>query len=748
MPANWQTVRIFISSTFRDMHSERDWLVKRVFPALRERLEAYRVHLIDIDLRWGVTEEQAESGGALDVCLEQIDECRPFFLGLLGERYGWVPEGIPERVTSKFGWIQHTTQKSITELEILHGVLREPEMHPFSFFCFRDPRFLASVPEPLRADLKAEDEESEHKLTTLKQTIKDAGLPVPPLENYPCRYAGLKINWRLARMDLNEADRQALEKVAGDGFVDPQEYESLDEPLRAIVHKYGTVQLEGLETFGERVREWLWEAICDRLNLPDQPPTLTLAETDPLTEEQDYHERFMESRLRVYVGREELQQELVHFADGDDEVPCLVTGPSGSGKSAAMAKFATEYAEKHSDVLVIPHFIGASPASTNLRLMLRRFCQILKNECGFDEDVPQDVNELSTRFRDFVAKVPEVGPPLGGRRVVFVIDALNQLDESDNAQMLYWLPWQPPSNVKLIVSCIADPDREEPALKAFEARIHLPISVDPLTDAERRQIIRDVPSLSAKTLDDLQINLLLANPATTNPLFLLVALEELRGFGSYEHLNRRIEAFPREGDTITEIFTQVIERLEDEFDPTIARNVLTLLASARRGLSDRELLDVIEGTQLAVENSTTDLFPVLRQLRPYLQPRGELLDFYHRNLYKAVRTKYLPDDEARAAAHARLVDYFRSQDYFLESLDEQRARATRLPPTPRPANVRKVDELPYHVLEIAKLLGKDDPKAKEWDAVADLLTDWHFLEAKAEAQSSAEPTAETESSSP
>ena len=50
MASTWQTVRVFISSTFRDMHAERDWLVKRVFPALRERLEKYRIHLVDIGL--------------------------------------------------------------------------------------------------------------------------------------------------------------------------------------------------------------------------------------------------------------------------------------------------------------------------------------------------------------------------------------------------------------------------------------------------------------------------------------------------------------------------------------------------------------------------------------------------------------------------------------------------------------------------------------------------------------------------
>ena len=33
---NWQTVYLFLSSTFNDMHAERDYLTKFVFPELRE----------------------------------------------------------------------------------------------------------------------------------------------------------------------------------------------------------------------------------------------------------------------------------------------------------------------------------------------------------------------------------------------------------------------------------------------------------------------------------------------------------------------------------------------------------------------------------------------------------------------------------------------------------------------------------------------------------------------------------------
>jgi nephrocystin-3 len=55
MAETWSTVRIFISSTFRDMHAERDYLVRVVFPELQERCAEWRLHLVDADLRWGVT---------------------------------------------------------------------------------------------------------------------------------------------------------------------------------------------------------------------------------------------------------------------------------------------------------------------------------------------------------------------------------------------------------------------------------------------------------------------------------------------------------------------------------------------------------------------------------------------------------------------------------------------------------------------------------------------------------------------
>ena len=198
---------------------------------------------------------------------------------------------------------------------------------------------------------------------------------------------------------------------------------------------------------------------------------------------------------------------------------------------------------------------------------------------------------------------------------------------------------------------------------------------------------------------------MLSNPATENPLFLLVGSEELRGFGSYEQLEDRIAAFPHEDDALSSLFAQIIQRLYEEFDGEVVRSVLTLLACSRDGLAERELQEMIEG--VGIETATGDTLPVLRQLRPYLQYRAELLNFFDRNLYRAVRDHYLATDESRAATHARLADFFMAQDYFTESLEQQRARARRLPPTPRPVNIRKVVELPYQHLQVARLQGKD-----------------------------------------
>ena len=65
-----KTVSVFISSTFRDMHAERDHLVRFVFPRVREQLLPRRLHLVDLDqanaecrMRNGIEEKRRQTAG-------------------------------------------------------------------------------------------------------------------------------------------------------------------------------------------------------------------------------------------------------------------------------------------------------------------------------------------------------------------------------------------------------------------------------------------------------------------------------------------------------------------------------------------------------------------------------------------------------------------------------------------------------------------------------------------------------------
>ena len=176
-----RAVRVFLSSTFRDFGEERDLLVRKVFPTLRARLAERFVDLVDVDLRWGITEAEAEQGEVLPICLAEIDRARPFFIGLLGERYGWIPptETYPPAVLEQHPWLEeHRGGKSVTELEILHGVLNNPAMAGRAMFYFRSPDYAKTK----GGDYVALSAQDQAKQDALKDRVRGSAFPV--VENY------------------------------------------------------------------------------------------------------------------------------------------------------------------------------------------------------------------------------------------------------------------------------------------------------------------------------------------------------------------------------------------------------------------------------------------------------------------------------------------------------------------------------------------------------------------------------------
>ena len=154
-------VRIFLSSTFSDMQQERTALLK-TFDTLKIVANRRNITLSVVDLRWGVTEEESRSGKVLSVCFEEIENSHPFFIGILGSRYGTSPDLSELKknpdLKDRYPWIVEdiVNKLSITEMEMQYGVLRN-DNDVEAFFIIKN------TPDTLPDD--------EDRLTRLKNKI-------------------------------------------------------------------------------------------------------------------------------------------------------------------------------------------------------------------------------------------------------------------------------------------------------------------------------------------------------------------------------------------------------------------------------------------------------------------------------------------------------------------------------------------------------------------------------------------------
>jgi WD40 repeat protein len=632
MTATWKTVRVFISSTFRDMQAERDHLVRFVFPKLRQELLQRRIHLVDVDLRWGVTSEQ----DALSVCREVVDECRPRFLCMLGGRYGWVPPG---------------KTRSITADEVHYGVLdRDLTSRGFAYFYFRDPSATAAIVEVAPGEFREPaGSHGADALAELKTAIVEAGLQ-------PFIY----------RAQWDDQSRRLTDlKAFGDRV-----YADL---MRSIDEEYGGQASERLDEFAE---------------------------------ENSAMEAFVEERTeRFFLGSRVavLNELLAHAAaTGSDGYLCLV-GEPGSGKSALLA-----HASQHPTLnaqaatLLISHFVGASPGSTDVRRTLRRLCNELK--AGYPDitaEIPDDPEKLKVAFSDFLRQ------SCAKKRVVIILDAVNQFDSSQQTAGLRWLPEALPDNARVILSTLPGPMLDDLRQRHQPPR---EVTVKPLDVKDCEAIITEFLRRYRKAMTPQQRDELLKKADAGIPLYLLAVLEELRTLGTYEEIAARIAALP---PTTLELFTWILKRLENDdgfrdasggkIGRELVSRFVSLMGASRHGLDQQELVEL-----LSPGDPQGNVAALLQLLRPYLMQRGELLVFYHGQFREAVATAYLPSESQRLAAHYQLASYFR------DKADPEMNQSWK-GGSPRPFS-----ELPFHLVH-----------AKVWPELVATIEEIFFLEAKA-----------------
>lgn len=600
------------------MHAERDLLVRVVFPQLKDRCARRCIHLVDIDLRWGVPDELVAGGGVLNVCLDEIEHCRPFFLGLLGERYGTVPDLSFLDPATPYTWLRnHGAGHSITAIEIFQGVLNDPGAVGRAFFYFRAPSFVAQLSDEQRkiyCEVPTDDElrdlppqaaeacaeNRRQKLSNLKSRILGMRPALAVSENYPCR-------WDAAALD-------PVEKRPG--------------------------RLVGLDEFGQRVLEDLWRGITEQF--PEEA-----LERDPLVVERANHDAFAEQRLVRFYGRTDALTSLRAYAAGDDPRPCVVTGEPGSGKSTVLAALVRQLPAEMPDSLVLSHFIGASPASATLENMLRRLADELLRTLGQERKLPSDVGELGRILAELLLYCAS------RQRTILVVDGINQLADGGQAGAFGWFPPALPPGLRVLVGA-----HEGPPLDALLRRTPnlFQVMLGPLPKSTRKDIVSASFQEFRKELPDSLLELLLEKKDAGNPLFLKVACEELRLHGDHLIADKVRDL----KDSLPELFNAVLDRIELDHGKEIVTRAFEYLACAPHGLLETELLDLLRPAD-KLQLPRVIWARLYHSLRPYLSA-GEgaegLITFFHNQFKEAVEHRYTTDVNVRRATHATLSTYF------------------------------------------------------------------------------------------
>jgi len=654
----WKARPIFLSSTFRDMHSERDHLRDHAFLGLGEQLRE-RAHFLDtIDLRQGV-ETAAEADEAkremqvLQVCLAEIERSKPFLVGLLGDRYGWIPPAERIAAAAREAGLPPSVEvagKSVTELEILFGVLENPDQARRSWFYFRTVD-RAGMPPEVAARFPAEEPSDDPtspagRLRALKERIR---------RELPDRVRDYDLRWSVEGkfvVGLDELDHM----VARDLWTD----------LSAATEAY----------------------------LREAPRTQREADARAV-------EDFVAERTRGYVERPAvtdamLAHALSPAATGGDW-GLVVTSESGGGKSSLFGRVFLDLKLRDAagELILLAHAAGIYPMSGQVDRMLRNWVAVLAERLGVAD--PLDRSARPTRLWSFGARDAEEAPVVTSEeiesafadllrrvsartRVVLLVDALNQFEPTVRASYVTWLPKVWPDNARLLATAIPGP--ASAALGDREGCRELPVPVVSRAEAEeiarRFQRERYHRGVNPRVLDGLLARRQPGGqPAHGNPLWLSLALQEMnlleaddyeRADKEYAQLDgaARMEALQlaeaaKLPADIPGIYGELLARAERGFGAAWTGAFVSLTALGRAGWRESDLRALMP--RAAGQPWDEVAFAgVRRALGTHVVQRGAQAqwDFFHAALRDTVQYRALAEASRRQGLHGMIVDHLQS----------------------------------------------------------------------------------------
>lgn len=626
-----RNVKIFISSTFKDMHTERDYLINYVFPGIKRKALNLGIHLLDIDLRWGITEEEALNGKTIEICLDEVENARPFFIGLLGDRYGWIPESLQESTKKYLGTKElPVTNCSITHMEILYGVLTAKNMNERSFFFVRNVSKNNQLPEYIRQMFMDEDKKNKTLQDSLKSDIKNYyyDLADNHIFTYDTDFYGIKFNHEQVTSILpsvfNEFEIAIISKYLNEDLViSKDDFHLISIEIIQKLSKIGVAYFINLERFGEVVSKVIYDSL-------EKEYGLKAKNTEQKHEELKVHRAFLRDRIHNFTGRYEIVEEIAHSARKHPIT--FIEGSVGSGKSSLIGKVASNLETKYSSYIV---FCGLSEASSTIKGVINILIDQLSDQLSIK------LNKRSnTSYKDDIELFFNLLMTIDPNEEIYIfIDALDQLVPINSPELFEWLP---KDLFKIHFVCSTNKGIYTEQAKRLQFPI---ISVTPLTIKESEEIIHNYLNEYRKSLSQYQLDIFLEKQAINNPLYLTTAIDLIRTFPKYEELNQLLFHLPTD---VEGIFSFFIDELLIHHPSSFVKDILSWLFLARFGIMEADLLMLYE---LKYQKHCPRLIWVrlYQRLAFYLTNLSEnkqgLITPFHQVFSKAIELKFLNNPE-------------------------------------------------------------------------------------------------------
>ena len=770
-----RTVRIFLSSTFSDFHAEREALQRDVFPRLETYCAERGTRFQAVDLRWGITEEAQQEHDTMRICLEEVRRSqelspRPNFAVLLGDRYGWEP--VPARIPLDH-WNRLLKAAAPADLAVIRSAY-EPDadrnaIPPVMWLKKRRGDWASGQLQELatrdslrRAADRAGftgDERLPYFASATHQEIALGALAgedarehvhvyVRHIEDLPQdASAGDFIDWDATQGQLVPGARTRLRALEG----------QLRDRLGDKVHDLRTGWRDGAADPGHIA------AFCDAFY--QHQVALIDAELQAQGQATEFDERerahaaFAQERSGVFAGRKPLLRRLDRYLNGktkgvDPVAPLVLIGAGGSGKSALLARAVQIEIDRDAAqtprAVVIARFIGGVPGTESMMGLLGTLNADLAQRYGQPAPpTPESAKELAKAFEQALGYATAQQP------LHLFLDALDQLDSTDSAWMLKWMPRQLPPHVRVVAS-VRPGNVEQAARRRFAQGV---VDVPVMTAAEGRAMLKAwladkrtawfnagiAPSTGRRLTSPQQQAVLQAFALNGSALWLKLAYEEASTWPSWQPA----ESLPT---TVEGLIEHLINHrlLEGENHPKqFTQRALAYLTAGRFGLAEDELARAL-GTDPLVRqefeaNERTQrkwehphlLPPILWSrlyfdLQPYLglaRVDGALLmRWFHREFKEVLKSRYLASDEDRMTIHSALADTLLELERELrpeESNDDALFRATDASGKQVSAALRRVMEQPWQLAQ-----------ANRQEDLQKLLTDFGFCMGKCAANRS------------